>query len=130
MEYRWLLPRPCKCLLHTRHDLRSHACREEGDNLSRKNGELEAAVRKLRSGGHDLEDERDKLATRVKALESQLLEAQERAEKAANEASTQVRVDGERRRGGDGGCYGWRNVQQRVAFVIPEPHGHVEFLPA
>jgi hypothetical protein len=36
-------------------------CRSEGDTLSRKAGDLEATVRKLRSSVKDLETERDKL---------------------------------------------------------------------
>jgi hypothetical protein len=43
----------------------------EGEALSRKNGELEATVRKLRSSLRDAELERDRLSTRVQALESQ-----------------------------------------------------------
>ena len=64
--------------------------RAEGVNLSKKNGDLEAGLRKLRSSSRDVESERDKLLARVKALEQQLLEGQEKSEKDIANASTQV----------------------------------------
>lgn len=44
----------------------------EGKSLSRRNGELEATVRKLRSVQRDMEGERDRLLSRIQALESQV----------------------------------------------------------
>eukprot|EP00798_Chlamydomonas_sp_ICE-L_P022814 gene22814-29985_t len=64
--------------------------KKEGDTLSRKNGELEGASRKLRSTNRDLEVENEKLSARVKLLETQLLEVQERAVRAAQDAMTQI----------------------------------------
>lgn len=64
--------------------------RAEGDALSRKAGDLETTVRKLRSSLRDVEAERDKLTARVKALESQLLDVQERADKYSHDSVAQV----------------------------------------
>ncbi|GFH06582.1 TMF_TATA_bd domain-containing protein, partial [Haematococcus lacustris] len=52
--------------------------------------ELEASNRKLRSQAGDLVVERDKLQARVKLLESQLLEVQDQADRAAAAAAAQV----------------------------------------
>jgi predicted nucleic acid-binding Zn-ribbon protein len=63
----------------------------EGQNLARKNGELEAAVRKLRSSVRLLETERDRAAARMTALEGSLSQEQERAVQAMQAAAAQVR---------------------------------------
>ena len=44
----------------------------EGKSLSRRNGELEATVRKMRSVHRDMEGERDRLMSRIQALEAQV----------------------------------------------------------
>ncbi|MEW5302309.1 MAG: hypothetical protein WDW36_005109 [Sanguina aurantia] len=64
--------------------------REEGEALSKKNGELEAAVRRSRASTRDLEADREKLTARVRALEAQLLDTEERLGKRGAEASSQV----------------------------------------
>jgi Skp family chaperone for outer membrane proteins len=64
--------------------------RQEGEALAKKNGEQEALLRKFRSGSRELESERDKLQLKVKALESQLMELQERSDREAQHAAAQV----------------------------------------
>lgn len=43
----------------------------EGEQLARKNGELEAALRRVRAANRDSDAERDRLAARIASLESQ-----------------------------------------------------------
>ena len=43
----------------------------EGEKLARKNGELEAALRRVRAANRDSDAERDRLAARITSLESQ-----------------------------------------------------------
>lgn len=45
---------------------------KEGEALSRRNGELEATVRKLRAAARDVNAERERLAARIHTLESQV----------------------------------------------------------
>ncbi|KAK9797071.1 hypothetical protein WJX73_002474 [Symbiochloris irregularis] len=63
---------------------------EEGEGLSRKNGELEAVVRKLRASTRDLEQERERLQARYAALESQLAQEQERGSFSHQSATQQL----------------------------------------
>ena len=49
-----------------------HAQQAEGKSLSRRNGELEATARKLRSVHRDMEGERDRLMARIQTLEAQV----------------------------------------------------------
>ena len=44
---------------------------KEGEALSRRNGELEATVRKLRSAARDVDSERERLMARIQTLEAQ-----------------------------------------------------------
>jgi hypothetical protein len=44
---------------------------DEGEKLARKNGELEAALRRVRAANRDSDAERDRLAARIASLESQ-----------------------------------------------------------
>lgn len=62
----------------------------EGEALARKNGELEAMVRKLRTNVRQLETERDRTAGRLAALEASLASEQERAIQATQAAAVQV----------------------------------------
>lgn len=62
----------------------------EGEALARKNGELEATVRKLRASVRQLETERDRTAGRLAALEASLASEQERAIQATQAAAVQV----------------------------------------
>ncbi|GAX84327.1 hypothetical protein CEUSTIGMA_g11749.t1 [Chlamydomonas eustigma] len=64
--------------------------RQEGETLAKKNGEQEAQIRKLRSGSRELESERDRLQLKVKSLETQLMELQERSEREAQHAAVQI----------------------------------------
>ena len=64
----------------------------EGEKLSRKNGELEATVRKLRHASRDVEQDRERQQTRMAALESQLAQEQARSRYAGQEAAQQVCV--------------------------------------
>ena len=76
----------------------AHACVEteplvwkaEGETMSRKNKELEAAQRKLRSQLRKLESERERLAGRLASLEASLAGEQERAMHATQAAAMQV----------------------------------------
>ena len=63
---------------------------EEGETLSKKNGEQESALRKLRQANKDLEAEKEKLAARLKSLETLLLEANDRSAREAQAASSQI----------------------------------------
>ena len=63
---------------------------EEGINLKRRNGELEAAVRKLRAATRDSEAEHNRVLSQVQQLESQLAEEQERNAQASQAAGEQV----------------------------------------
>ena len=65
-------------------------CREEGETLSRRNGELEAQVRKMRSAERESEAERGKLAARIASLEDQLATTGEAAHSATREAGLQL----------------------------------------
>lgn len=65
----------------------------EGEALARKNGELEATVRKLRAAVRQLETERDRTAGRLAALEASLASEQERAVQATQAAAVQVGQD-------------------------------------
>ena len=58
--------------------------------MSRKNGELEGALRKVRSQVRKLESDRDRLASRLATLESSLAGEQERAMHATQAAAVQV----------------------------------------
>lgn len=60
--------------------------------MSRKNTELEATLRKLRSQVRKLESERDRLAGRHANLEASLAGEQERAMHATQAAAIQVHV--------------------------------------
>ncbi|EIE21880.1 hypothetical protein COCSUDRAFT_47970 [Coccomyxa subellipsoidea C-169] len=62
----------------------------EGETLARKNGELEATVRKLRTSTRQLETERDRTAGRLAALEASLASEQERAIQATQAAAVQM----------------------------------------
>ena len=62
-------------------------CREEGEKLSRKNGELEAAARKVRAQLRDSEAGREKLAARAAKAEAQAAQAAARAKQAEAEAA-------------------------------------------
>ncbi|BDA46997.1 probable TATA element modulatory factor [Coccomyxa sp. Obi] len=62
----------------------------EGEALARKNGELEATVRKLRASVRQLETERDRTAGRLAALEASLASEQERAIQATQAAAVQM----------------------------------------
>jgi hypothetical protein len=70
---------------------RAPGCRAEGDQLSKKAGDLEASLRRLRQGHTQLEGERERLSSRVKLLEVQLLEAQDTAASTGQHAAAQVR---------------------------------------
>ena len=63
---------------------------EEGISLKRRNGELEAAVRKLRAATRDSEAEHNRVLSQVQQLESQLAEEQERNAQASQAAGEQV----------------------------------------
>jgi hypothetical protein len=78
--------------------------RAEGESLSRKAGDLEASLRKLRQAHSSLESERDKLSSRVKLLEVQLLEAQDTAASTGQHAALQVGGTAVQRSAG--GCVG------------------------
>ena len=58
--------------------------------MSRKNGELGGALRKVRSQVRKLESDRDRLASRLASLESSLAGEQERAMAATQTAAVQV----------------------------------------
>ena len=58
--------------------------------MSRKNGELEGALRKVRSQVRKLESDRDRLASRLTSRESSLAGEQERAMHATQAAALQV----------------------------------------
>ena len=78
----------CVCSMHT-------ACTKcwmqaEGEVMSRKNGELEGALRKVRTQVRKLESDRDRLASRLASLESSLAGEQERALHATQAAALQV----------------------------------------
>ena len=51
------------------HGVRSR--QGEGEKLARKNGELEAALRRVRAANRDSDAERDRMAARIASLESQ-----------------------------------------------------------
>ncbi|KAK9807806.1 hypothetical protein WJX72_009986 [[Myrmecia] bisecta] len=61
----------------------------EGEALARKNGELEAMLRKLRTSSREQDAERERLAGRVQSLEAQLLQQQELFAQAAQAAALQ-----------------------------------------
>lgn len=65
--------------------------RAEGDSLAKKAGDLEASLRKLRQAHAQMESERDRLSSRVKLLEVQLLEAQDTAASTGQHAAMQAR---------------------------------------
>lgn len=58
--------------------------------MARKNGELEATVRKLRTSVRQLETERDRAAGRLAAVEGSLAQEQERAVHTTQAAAAQV----------------------------------------
>lgn len=62
----------------------------EGEALSRKNGELEAAVRKLRVAAKEHEAERERLQARLKQQDELLSRERERHERAGEAAARQV----------------------------------------
>jgi Tfp pilus assembly protein FimV len=62
----------------------------EGEALSRKNGELEATMRKLRGSLREAETERERAATRLASAEAALGGEQERAVHATQAAAVQV----------------------------------------
>lgn len=64
--------------------------RAEGETLSRKNGELDVQVRKLRSSEREREAERDRLAGRVQALEAQVVQLNETCDRSTVEAQQQA----------------------------------------
>ena len=69
----------------------SNSCiQAEGEAMARKNGELEGAMRKVRSQVRKLESDRDRLASRLATLESSLAGEQERAMHATQAAAVQV----------------------------------------
>ena len=72
------------------HSPRPAAMQAEGEGLSRKNGELEATVRKLRAAVRDAEQERERYQGRTNALESQLAQQQERSTYSVQSAAQQV----------------------------------------
>lgn len=77
-------------LLPARYLAHQPCLQAEGEALSRKNGELEAIARKLRAAARDTDQERDRLLTRMAALEGQLAQEQDRASYATEAASRQV----------------------------------------
>lgn len=66
------------------------ALQAEGEKLSRRNGELEATVRRLRGSLRETETERDRLLGRSQGLEEQLLQEQDRYAAATQAAAAQV----------------------------------------
>ena len=82
--------------------------RAEGDSLAKKAGDLEASLRKLRQAHAQMESERDRLSSRVKLLEVQLLEAQDTAASTGQHAALQVGGTAVQRRGVCRGCIGWK----------------------
>ncbi len=67
-----------------------HVLQEEGLSLAKRNGELEAAVRKLRAAGRDSEAEHQRVMSQVQQLESQLAKEQGRYAQASQAAGEQV----------------------------------------
>jgi hypothetical protein len=67
-----------------------HVHRAEGDALSKKNRELEATSRSLRSNVRDLEVEHERTMTRLRATEGQLLETQQKLEQHTAQSSSQA----------------------------------------
>lgn len=63
----------------------------EGEALSRRSGELEATVRRLRAAARDGDAERERLTARLAALEASLSGERERAATAAAAAAAQAR---------------------------------------
>lgn len=63
----------------------------EGEALSRRSGELEATVRRLRTAARDGDAERERLTARLAALEASLSGERERAATAAAAAAAQAR---------------------------------------
>lgn len=64
----------------------------EGETMSRKNGEVEGAQRKLRSQMRKLESEKERQTSRLASLEASLAGEQERAMHATQAAAMQVPV--------------------------------------
>ncbi len=75
-----------KCMLKLHHA----AYRAEGEALARKNGELEATLRKVRAAAKDAEAARDRAVARAAAAEQAAVEARERAELRAQDAAAHV----------------------------------------
>jgi len=70
---------------------RAAAAQTEGEVLSRRNGELEATLRRARAGARDADAERERLAARLAALEASLARERERAAASAAAAAAQAR---------------------------------------
>lgn len=64
----------------------------EGEVMSRKSGELEGALRKVRSQARKLESDKEHLAGRLASLEASLAGEQERSMHATQAAAMQVLV--------------------------------------
>lgn len=62
----------------------------EGEGLARKNGELEATARKLRSALREAEQESERQQARMAAIEGQLAQQHERSSFAGQAASSQI----------------------------------------
>ena len=66
----------------------------EGEVLSRRNGELEATVRKLRATSRESEADRERLQARLAQQDQLLDKGRERYERAAEVAGKQVTYAG------------------------------------
>lgn len=78
------------CTFQTRQE--TSLLQKEGEALARKNGELEANLRKLRAGSQEGEAERVRLLNRLKQQDGILDSERERSEKVAAQQSQKVQI--------------------------------------
>ena len=75
--------------IHERDEMIAKLQRE-GEELARRNGQLEANLRKIRQQLQDAQAERDRAESRAKIAEGQCASAHEKATTGADQASVQV----------------------------------------